>query len=124
VRGGGYVRVLTNGAAAGTFDRKQPSRAIVATAAQHHANDLGAMGTRSAAKKNIDSGTMSVFPRATGENGHPVLDRQVVLGRRTINAATFVAFLMSGSHSGKIAAATQNLWQHRFGTDVHHNNDR
>jgi len=97
-----FVWVLHNGHAAARFDEIKTSCAVIASAAQHNADNFRAMFARSAAKQNIDRGTMTVFTRAARENSHSILDRQMMLRRGNVNAAAFIRLLCVAVTAGSL----------------------
>src|SRR5262249_6762088 len=89
-----FTGVLHNRDATAGFDRKEAGCAIIAAAAENDTNYLRAMCARRAPKQTVRRWTMTILPWPPREDRHVIFDQQMMMRRRNINAALFVAFFI------------------------------
>jgi hypothetical protein len=92
----GFARILHNGDTAMTRDDGQARRAIIEQAAEQDGNHPRAISPGDAAEQGVNGRTMAVFARTCGQPDALVVQQQVAVRRRQVNAGFTYALTVHG----------------------------
>ncbi len=116
--------VLDNGEAAPGFHCVEPGRAVVELTSEDDADDPFSMGPGGAAKKRIDRGPGSVLARTGIELHDAIVNQEMAIGRRDVNAVSLVRHVVLGADGSDSSSPAQDFRQDAAGAGVHHDEDR
>src|SRR3954466_14095169 len=116
--------VLDNGEAAPGFHGVEPGRPIVELPREDDTDDAFSMGPGSAPKKRIDRRPGSVLARTGVELHNAIVDQEMAIRRRDVNAVSLVGSVVLGADRSDFSSPAQDLRQNAAGASVHYDEDR
>ena len=119
-----FKRILDNGDSSTAFDREKSRGPIVKCTSQNYSDDALTVSASGAAKKGINRRSMPIFPRPTRKRNLAIVEHEVTIGRRHVNAATFDLVSVPGFDDRKRAAAVKNAAECTGSADMDYDKER